>query len=137
MQISYVRNSVLDGFAKLSRHLRDGRMALAVVLLVVVSSAGLLLRAESPQPVGTWASLGNAPENRVGAAAVGLSDGRTLIAGGSINGSPTASVVILNPADGSFTAAGNLQVPRVGHTATLLDDGRVLIAGGNSGSLRA
>src|SRR4029453_19260636 len=94
-----------------------------------------LLQAESPQAVGTWASLGNTPESRVGAAAVGLPDGRTLITGGTVNGAPTDSVVILNPADGSSAASGNLQVPRVGHTATLLDDGRVLIAGGTSNAL--
>src|SRR5207247_3611167 len=93
------------------------------------------LRAEPPQAVGTWATLGTTPESRVGAAAVALPDGRTLIAGGSIDSAPTDSVVVFNPADGSFTTAGHLLVPRVGHTATLLEDGRVLIAGGTSGSL--
>src|SRR5262245_225474 len=135
MQIIYVRRSVVSAFARLSRHLRDRGTALAVVLLVIASSAGLLLRAESPQAVGTWASLGNTPDSRVGAAAVGLPDGRTLITGGTVNGAPTDSVVIFSPANGSFTSGGNLQVPRVGHTATLLDDGRVLIAGGTSNAL--
>ena len=91
MQISYVSRSVVRTFATLSRHLRDGRMALAIFLLVLVSGAGLLLRAESPQAVGAWASLGTTPESRVGAAAVGLADGRTLIAGGTVNGTPTDS----------------------------------------------
>ena len=135
MQILSVSRSVVRAFAKLSRHLRDRGTALAIVLLVVLSSAGLLLRAESPQAVGTWASLGNTPESRVGAAAVGLPDGRTLITGGSVGGAATDSVVMFDPADGSFTAWGNLMTPRVGHTATLLDDGRVLIAGGTVGTL--
>ena len=135
MQSSVVRSSVVGAFARVSRHLRDRGTALAIGFLVVVSGAGLLVRAESPQAVGTWASLGNTPESRIGAAAVGLPDGRTLITGGTINGAPTDSVVILNPADGTSTAGGTLQVPRAGHTATLLDDGRVLIAGGTSNGL--
>ena len=58
------------------------RLGFALAALALVSGAGLLLRAEPPQEVGTWASIGAAPENRIGAAAVALADGRTLIAGG-------------------------------------------------------
>ena len=68
--------------------LRHSRRRIGFVLAVtaLVSAAGLLLRAEPPQAVGTWASIGATPESRVGAAAVALPDGRTLIAGGSIDG---------------------------------------------------
>ena len=58
------------------------RLGFALAVLALVSGAGLLLRAEPPQAVGTWASIGTAPENRIGAAAVALPDGRTLIVGG-------------------------------------------------------
>jgi hypothetical protein len=61
-----------------------------------------------------------------------LKDGRTLIAGGSVDGTPTDSVVVFDPNTGSFSLAGHLLLARVGHTATLLDDGRVLIAGGTA-----
>ena len=111
------------------------RVAFGLLLAAFVSAAGLLLRAEPPQAVGTWASLGATPESRIGAAAVALPDGRTLIVGGSIAGAATDSVVVFDPADGSFASAGHLLLPRVGHTATLLYDGRVLIAGGTAGDL--
>ena len=106
------------------------RLGFILAIVALVSGAGLLLRAEPPQDVGSWASIGNAPENRIGAAAVALPDGRTLIAGGLANGTPTDAVVVFDPADSSFAAAGELLEPRAGHTATLLEDGRVLIAGG-------
>jgi hypothetical protein len=106
------------------------RLGFVLAIMALVSGAGLLLRAEPPQEVGSWASIGAAPENRIGAAAVALADGRTLIAGGLADGTPTAAVVVFDPADSSFATAGQLLEPRAGHTATLLDDGRVLIAGG-------
>jgi len=111
------------------------RVALGVVLVALVFAATHSIRAELPQAIGTWASLGATPESRVGAAAVALKDGRTLIAGGSVDSTPTDSVVVLDPNDGSFSTVGHLLAERVGHTATLLDDGRVLIAGGTVGDL--
>jgi len=106
------------------------RVVLGVVLAALVFAATHSIRAELPQAIGTWASLGTTPESRVAAAAVALKDGRTLIAGGSVDGTPTDSVVVFDPNTGSFSLAGHLLLARVGHTATLLDDGRVLIAGG-------
>jgi hypothetical protein len=111
------------------------RVALGIVLAALVFAATHNIRAELPQSVGTWASLGATPESRVGAAAVALKDGRTIIAGGSIDGAPTDSVVVFDPNTGSFSMVGHLLLARVGHTATLLDDSRVLIAGGTSGDL--
>jgi hypothetical protein len=105
------------------------------VALAVCLSGGLLLRAQLPQAAGTWTSIGDTPDSRVGAAAVVLPDGRTLIAGGIVDGAPTGAVVIYDPADGSFTSAGRLLERRVGHTATLLDDGRILVAGGTVSDL--
>ena len=111
------------------------RLGFVLAIVALVSGAGLLLRAEPPQEVGSWASIGTAPENRIGAAAVALLDGRTLIAGGLADGTPTDAVVVFDPADSSFATAGQLLEPRAGHTATLLEDGRVLIAGGTVNDL--
>ena len=70
----------------------------------------------------------------MGAAAVPLGDGRTVIAGGMVAGAPTDTVVIYDPIAKSFSAAGQLIAARVGHTATLLADGRILVTGGTIGS---
>ena len=111
------------------------RVGLAIALAALVFAATHNIRAELPQAVGTWASLGATPENRIGAASVALKDGRTLIAGGSVNGASTDSVVVFDPDSGAFSTIGHLLLARVGHTATLLDDGRVLVAGGKVGQL--
>jgi Galactose oxidase, central domain len=111
------------------------RVALGVVLAGLVFGATHNIRAELPQAIGTWASLGATPESRVGAAAVALKDGRTVIAGGAVDGVATDSVVVFDPNTGSFSIVGHLLLARVGHTATLLDDDRILIAGGTAGDL--
>src|SRR5262245_16609602 len=108
--------------------------SISAALAIALTATALYLHAASPQAVGTWVSLGNSPDSRIGAAAVALPDGRTLIAGGSIDGVPTDTVVVFNPADASFAAAGHLLAVRLGHTATLLADGRVLIVGGTVNS---
>src|SRR5262245_66319981 len=105
------------------------------MLAALVFAATHSIRAELPQAIATWASLGTTPESRVGAAAVVLKDGRTIIAGGSIDSTPTDSVVVFDPNTGSFSLVGHLLLARVGHTATLLDDGRILIAGGSAADL--
>jgi len=46
------------------------RIALGVVLAALVFAATHSIRAELPQAIGSWASLGTTPESRVGAAAV-------------------------------------------------------------------
>src|SRR5687767_8129289 len=101
-----------------------------IMLSALIAGTGLMLRAQLQQEAGSWASIGASPDHRVGAAAVALGDGRTLIAGGVIDGTPTDVVIIYDPADASVGNAGRLLLPRAGHTATLLEDGRVLIAGG-------
>ena len=92
------------------------RAALGFALVAMVFAATHGIRAELPQAIGTWAALGTAPDNRVGAAAVALADGRTLITGGSVDGIPTDVVVAFDPNDGSFSTIGHLTIARVGHT---------------------
>jgi hypothetical protein len=101
----------------------------ALVAIAAVTSGAML--AQSPQAVGTWASLGEIGAPLPRGAAVALPDGRTLIVGGlTTEGVPTASVTSFDPADKSVTDVGALVAPRSGHTATLLRDGRVLVVGG-------
>jgi hypothetical protein len=108
------------------------RLAAGIALASVVITATRIIRAEPPHAVGTWASLGTTPESRVGAAAVLLEDGRTLIVGGAVDSAASDTVVAFNPADGTFATVGQLQLPRAGHTATLLEDGTVLVTGGTT-----
>jgi hypothetical protein len=109
-----------------------GRTCVYVLALVCAAvGSGLLLTAQQPQAVGSWAQMAeHVADSRIGAASAVLPDGRTLIAGGLVDGQPTARVVIFDPVTNSFVGAGEMAAARVGHTATLLDDGRVLIAGG-------
>ena len=67
-------------------------------------------------------------------AAVLLSDGRVLVAGGlgSEDQWQLASAELYDPATGTFTATGQLVKGRNYLTLTLLADGRVLVAGGFS-----
>jgi N-acetylneuraminic acid mutarotase len=103
----------------------------AFVATAVLGASGLMLSAQAPQAVGTWAPAGELAESQSGGAAVALEDGRTLIVGGSgADGAPTDRVVIVSPWDNSFFVTGRLLAARVGHTATLLADGRVFVAGG-------
>jgi len=62
-----------------------------------------------------------------------LADGRVLIAGGTIGGTPTDIVQIYNPTTGLFSYAGTMTVPRSHHQAVALTDGRVVLAGGDPG----
>jgi hypothetical protein len=61
-------------------------------------------------------------------AATLLADGRVLMTGGGITGSPSTEV--FDPGTRQWTPGAELVVGRRGHTATLLQDGRVLIVGG-------
>ncbi len=70
---------------------------------------------------------------RADQSAIALTDGRVLIAGGTINGNVggvTSSAELYDPNTHSFAPTGSMTVARQGATATLLNDGRVLLAGG-------
>lgn len=63
--------------------------------------------------------------------AVGLADGRVLVAGGhGPDGLTTSAAAIWDPGTSSFTAVGPMTTARSDPDATLLDDGRVLVVGG-------
>jgi VCBS repeat-containing protein len=110
-----------------------GRVRSGSVFLIVLAlaSSWLVVRAEIPQVAsGTWVTAGQVGTIPTGAASVGLSDGRLLVAGGQSDGVPSSVVATYDPASGTWAAVGTLNVARAGHTATVLKDGRVLIAGG-------
>ena len=102
-----------------------------LIVLALAASSWLVVRAEIPQVAsGTWVTAGQVGTIPTGAASVGLSDGRLLVAGGQSDGVLSNVVATYDPASGAWAAVGSLNVARAGHTATVLKDGRVLIAGG-------
>jgi Kelch motif protein/galactose oxidase-like protein len=79
--------------------------------------------------------------DRVGAAAVRLSDGRVLIVGGKsgriivgmrtlASMAPLNTAEIYDPESHSFIRTGDMSAPHYLATATILDDGNVLVVGG-------
>ncbi|MGH3656851.1 MAG: kelch repeat-containing protein, partial [Micromonosporaceae bacterium] len=85
---------------------------------------------------GEWIStipgLGTARK----APAVGLSDGRVLVAGGVVEGAAVATAEVYDPVTGTSSPTGSLSGTRYDHTLTALPDGRVLAAGGLRGFTR-
>ena len=73
------------------------RAAFFLIVIAGITGAGLMLRAEPPQAVDTWAQMGTVPDARTSAASAVLPDGRTLIAGGALaDGTSTDSIVIVD-----------------------------------------
>jgi hypothetical protein len=80
---------------------------------------------------GAWSALPGLPSGRVGAASVGLLDGRTMLIGGLHEGS-VASVLVLAANGSGWSKLPPLTGPRAGPVAVLLPDGKVFVAGGKS-----
>ncbi|HYD52385.1 MAG TPA: kelch repeat-containing protein, partial [Gemmatimonadaceae bacterium] len=70
---------------------------------------------------------------RTGHVAALLGNGKLLLAGGAVGGTPTRSAELFDPATGTFTATGDLIIARVNASATVLQDGRILVVGGDDG----
>jgi Galactose oxidase, central domain/Kelch motif len=76
---------------------------------------------------GTFTPTGSMARPRVRPTAIGLVDGKVLVAGGP------GPAELYDPIQGVFTPSGSMVQPRDGGTATILADGQVLIAGGTVG----
>jgi hypothetical protein len=115
------------------------RFVLSPLLLGVFGNAAIA----TAQCPGVFTPTGDMTTRRIYHTATLLTDGRVLIAGGTMIGG-TAPNSVLNmtlgsaelydPATGTFSLTGNMITPRDGHTATLLPNGKVLIAGGGIGA---
>ena len=117
-------------WASASVVLRDGRV-LVVGGATANSSNNAVTTATIFDPAtGFWTSATGMLQPRAYAAAVLLSDGSVLVAGGSRYGQPLDTAERYFPGTDTWVAAGRLNLPRTQATLTLLRDGRVLAAGG-------
>ena len=91
---------------------------------------------------GRWTPTGSMTVPRAGHAAVLLSTGEVLVAGGNDStagwfqagsGPALASAELYDAATGSWTATGDMHRPHALLTATVLADGEVLVTGGRVG----
>ena len=83
----------------------------------------------------SWILTGNMIIARQRHTAIGLHDGRVLVAGGlTANNETTATAELYDPVTGNWSQTSNMSSPRSRQTATLLNDGKVLVAGGRSQS---
>src|ERR1041385_4642491 len=117
----------LDGDPAMPRFIR------ALVVFASILFFASILRATLPDvQTGHWVNSSVLSQGRTGAAAVLLPDGRVMITGGDVNGSPSSSVEMFN-ADGSIASAAPMSPARSGHSAFLLTSGEVLVTGGRTG----
>ena len=130
--------------------MNTARTATAVAVLLdgrVLVAGGLYMDRTSEEPARAldsaelwdprteaWSRVGKLGQNRSGASAVTLADGRVLIVGGStrLGGepSPLASAEVYDPKSDRWSAAGTLATPRSGFVLVALPDGGALVAGG-------
>ena len=108
------------------------RFIRALVVFASILFFASILRATLPDvQTGHWVNSSVLSQGRTGAAAVLLPDGRVMITGGDVNGSPSSSVEMFN-ADGSISFAAPMSTERSGHSALLLTSGEVLVTGGKT-----
>src|ERR1041385_7461399 len=108
------------------------RLLRVLLVLVAAFAVASILSASLPTVhTGQWVNSSALNEARTGAAAVLLPDGRVMITGGGVNGSPSSSVEMFN-ADGSISFAAPMSTERSGHSALLLTSGEVLVTGGKT-----
>ncbi|HTI29706.1 MAG TPA: kelch repeat-containing protein [Methylomirabilota bacterium] len=123
-----VAHGALDAVVNLA----DGR-----VLVVGTSDSSGAMAVEIYDPSrGTWAPAAGMGATRLGGMAVGLDDGRVLVAGGTGASNPpvgTTSSEIYDPTTDLWTPSGDMAQARAFTCAAVrLLDGRVLVAGGLS-----
>jgi hypothetical protein len=98
---------------------------------IVTSNYGYTNTAELYDPsTNMWTLAGTLHQARANHAAVLLSNGKVLVAGGNAC-CPLASAEIYDPPSNSWSLLNPLQVARTGMGAALLANGQVLVAGGS------
>lgn len=80
--------------------------------------------------IDTFNDVSGSPAVRTGAAVAPLSDGRILIAGGSVGGAATDTAEIYDPETDTVTAIASMNAPHTGTPGVLVEPDVVLIAGG-------
>jgi hypothetical protein len=127
----------VDRYAHTMTLLNNGKVLIAGGESCTSSTTcSALQTAELYDPVsGTFSATGSLNAARFNAAAVALTSGQVLIAGGFDGTNFPANAELFDPVAGTFTATGALNTPRALATATLLDNGSVVIAGGSTCSL--
>jgi hypothetical protein len=115
--------------------LADGRVAFIGGCVVDGCEAGPQSRTvEIYDPKTHMMSAGGALTTaRIGSAAVLLSDGRVLIAGGWTGPQTTASIELYDPKTRTSAAVGSLGRARADIAVVVLNDGRVALIGGHDG----
>ncbi|PZC48551.1 MAG: Galactose oxidase, central domain [Chloroflexi bacterium] len=105
-----------------------------VACAILIVGALLTARPAGGQSPASFEGLPDLVTPRAFHGATALADGRVLLTGGFLGGSPlnTPSAEVFLPDEGRFVDAGLMSLPRNGHSATLLQNGDVLLAGGNS-----
>jgi hypothetical protein len=85
----------------------------------------------APGPSGAWQTTASLPEAQAYAASALLDNGEVLVAGGlGVDGLPTTSAAVYDPATGAWSPASPMSIPRIGASAVVLNGGDVLVAGG-------
>ena len=77
-----------------------------------------------------WTSAGTLPAAVSDAPCVSLSDGRVLLAGGSVSDTAVNTAALFDPATNTWSPTGSLVTARTAHRLALLPDGKVLAVGG-------
>lgn len=105
----------------------------SIAALAPLAGCDLTSGPDEETTLSAFSATGTASVGRSAHIAIGLTDGRVLIAGG-VNGiTRLATAELFNPATGAWSlTAGGMAFARVGHAAVRLADGRVLVVGGTS-----
>ena len=102
---------------------------------VLVAAGGRLAAELYDRGTGSWASTGASAGFATSSIAHVLPDGKVLMAGGTIIGSPstaTGTSELYDPNLGTWSLTGSLVVPRKAPRSADLGGGKILIAGGDS-----
>ena len=85
-------------------------------------------------PAGDWSYTAPLNTARYFHAALSLTNGEILIAGGNDGSGALDSAELYDPSSGTWSYTSSMNQARQQYTMTLLPNGRVLVAGGDDGS---